>query len=58
MDTIDHIKALVRVWKGRAKDLEEQAELCTDFLKKAEMLTTAEICRKHVSEIKNVLKRK
>lgn len=58
MEKIDRIKALTRVWKQRAKDLKKEAEPCTDFIKKTELLATAAACKKHASEIKNLLDRK
>ena len=58
MDTIEHIRALVGVWESRAIDLEQAANLCDDEIEKIRIVTNAQACKSHASEIKNLLDRK
>lgn len=58
MDTLEHIEALIRVWKERADQYEDEASCVVDSLIQVKLRTKAQMCREHARAIEQVLKKK
>jgi hypothetical protein len=58
MNKLQHIEALLRVWKDRADSLEQTAQVCEDNVEQARIETCVESLRIHIAEVTHILNTK